>query len=148
AREYLIDPADLAWEEEEGADGWCTGGVQANDGVNAGDWLLGDVFLRNVYTKHCTTPPQIGLLNLTNPRECARRRFGLRGVWTRWGGGRSEMRDRGSGRTGGIRIRGYVKRGELGEEAATDRIFGAIAGAAGFILGGLGAVGWRVWRGV
>ena len=31
-REYVIDPADLSWEGGR-EDDWCTGGVQANDGV-------------------------------------------------------------------------------------------------------------------
>ncbi|PCH38253.1 acid protease [Wolfiporia cocos MD-104 SS10] len=69
-KEYVIDPADVNWKEG-GQDGdWCLGGVQANDGVFSGDWLLGDTFLRNVYvTHHAATssqPPMIGLLGLTD----------------------------------------------------------------------------------
>ncbi|KAF9458653.1 aspartic peptidase domain-containing protein [Collybia nuda] len=70
-REYPLDPSDINWEEGGSSGGWCMGGIQANDGVNSGDWLLGDVFLRNVYVTHhlsnSTNPPLIGLLNLTNP---------------------------------------------------------------------------------
>ncbi|KAI0950285.1 hypothetical protein AcV7_008801 [Taiwanofungus camphoratus] len=70
-KEYVIDPADLSWDEGGRDDGWCLGGVQANDGVFSGDWLLGDTFLRNVYvTHHAATsgqPPMIGLLGLTDP---------------------------------------------------------------------------------
>lgn len=32
-REYLVHPLDFAWGEERAADGWCTGGIQENDGV-------------------------------------------------------------------------------------------------------------------
>ncbi|KAH9951305.1 acid protease [Amylocystis lapponica] len=69
-KEYIIDPADLSWEASGQTDGWCMGGIQANDGVYSGDWLLGDSFLRNVYvTHHAATsdqPPTIGLRGLTD----------------------------------------------------------------------------------
>ncbi|KAF4604115.1 hypothetical protein EYR40_001298 [Pleurotus pulmonarius] len=72
-REYFVHPRDLSWKDGGQANGWCLGGVQANDGVNSGDWLLGDTFLRNVYTIHhgatSTEPPKIGLLNLTDPSK-------------------------------------------------------------------------------
>ena len=45
-REFPIDPQDTNWDQKQSADGWCTGGIQANDGVVSGDWLLGDIFLR------------------------------------------------------------------------------------------------------
>lgn len=65
-KEFLLDPADISWEEGQSKNGWCLGGVQANDEVcilfnvpgtnssrpdvpfqvDSGDWLLGDVFLR------------------------------------------------------------------------------------------------------
>ena len=58
-----VDPADLSWGAQQSLDGWCDGGVQANDQVKlqpvcpnthlmgfsqviGGDWLLGDTFLR------------------------------------------------------------------------------------------------------
>ncbi|KAH8107018.1 acid protease [Cristinia sonorae] len=70
AREYGIDPMDLAWVEGGREGDWCTGGVQANDGVSSGDWLLGDTFLRNVYAIHQvatgSNPPRIGLMHTTN----------------------------------------------------------------------------------
>ncbi|KAI6036832.1 aspartic peptidase domain-containing protein [Pisolithus microcarpus] len=56
---------------------WCTGGLQANDGVNSGDWILGDSFLRvSLLWTHpvilrlsfSTRPALIGLLNLTDPQ--------------------------------------------------------------------------------
>ena len=28
-----VDPADLSWEAQQSPDGWCNGGVQANDQV-------------------------------------------------------------------------------------------------------------------
>ncbi|KAG6854929.1 hypothetical protein C0991_009752 [Blastosporella zonata] len=43
---FPINPADINWKDGGEGEGWCMGGVQANDGVNSGDWLLGDVFLR------------------------------------------------------------------------------------------------------
>ncbi|KAH7929775.1 acid protease [Leucogyrophana mollusca] len=71
AREYALHPEDISWAEGQRVDGWCTGGIQVNDGVNSGDWLLGDVFLRNVYVVHQgatgANPPMIGLLNMTDP---------------------------------------------------------------------------------
>ncbi|KAG9318343.1 aspartic peptidase domain-containing protein [Chiua virens] len=69
--EYAVHPEDISWAEGKSKDGWCMGGVQINDGVNSGDWLLGDVFLRNVYVVHhgatSSKPPLIGLLSLTDP---------------------------------------------------------------------------------
>ncbi|KIK45844.1 hypothetical protein CY34DRAFT_488303 [Suillus luteus UH-Slu-Lm8-n1] len=71
AKEYPLHPADVSWGEGKTQDGWCTGGIQANNGVDSGDWLLGAVFLRNVYAIHQGTtrsnPPMIGLLNMTDP---------------------------------------------------------------------------------
>ncbi|KAJ4488453.1 acid protease [Lentinula aciculospora] len=70
-KEFLLDPADVSWEGERGSNhGWCLGGIQANDQVDSGDWLLGDVFLRNVYSLYhaanSTSGPWIGLISTTN----------------------------------------------------------------------------------
>ncbi|KAJ7184243.1 aspartic peptidase domain-containing protein [Mycena filopes] len=149
-REFFLDPADIAWEE--GAQGgWCTGGIQANDGVNSGDWLLGDVFLRNVYTVHCNSKdadnrdaPTIGLLNMTNPMD-AMRNF----VLTRGPDVTGEVKDDGSIQSDGWdTATGYVKRWEQHPSGAAARMFGAVAGGIGFLVGGVGAIGWRFWRGV
>lgn len=43
---YPVHPGDINWKEGGSWGGWCLGGVQANDRVNSGDWILGDVFLR------------------------------------------------------------------------------------------------------
>ncbi|OBZ75745.1 Chymosin [Grifola frondosa] len=51
-KEYMVDPADISWEEGFADGEWCMAGVQGNDGVFSGDWLLGDTFLRNVYVVH------------------------------------------------------------------------------------------------
>ncbi|OAX40039.1 acid protease [Rhizopogon vinicolor AM-OR11-026] len=71
ARDYPLHPEDVNWAEDGARDGWCTGGIQANDAVTSGDWILGDVFLRNVYVIHQgatnSAPPMIGLLSMTNP---------------------------------------------------------------------------------
>ncbi|KAA1474873.1 acid protease [Dentipellis sp. KUC8613] len=79
-REYVIDPEDVSLAEGSPEEGWCTGGIQASDGVNSGDWILGDAFLRvgsNVYVTHhgatAHQPPQIGLLNLTDPHAALAR---------------------------------------------------------------------------
>ncbi|KAI0063476.1 acid protease, partial [Artomyces pyxidatus] len=76
-REYIVDPHDISWKEGDAADEWCTGGIQTNDHINSGDWILGDTFLRNVYVTHhgATTnkPPLIGLLNLTDPASSLQR---------------------------------------------------------------------------
>ncbi|KZT69013.1 acid protease [Daedalea quercina L-15889] len=70
-KEFVLDPADANWEQGSQKDGWCMGGIQANDGVFSGDWLLGDTFLRNVYAAHYaatdSSPPRIGLLGTTDP---------------------------------------------------------------------------------
>lgn len=34
-REFLIDPADISWAEGGSSDGWCMGGIQANDDVSS-----------------------------------------------------------------------------------------------------------------
>ncbi|KAJ3860044.1 aspartic peptidase domain-containing protein [Lentinula novae-zelandiae] len=85
-KEFLLDPADISWEEGQSKNGWCLGGVQANDEVDSGDWLLGDVFLRvntiyycditfdnlfqNVYSLYhaanSSSGPWIGLISTTN----------------------------------------------------------------------------------
>lgn len=73
ALEIPLHPEDVSitWDSVD-EDAWCTGGLQANDGVNSGDWILGDSFLRNVYVIHqaasSTRPALIGLLNLTDPQ--------------------------------------------------------------------------------
>ncbi|KAG7086605.1 hypothetical protein E1B28_002550 [Marasmius oreades] len=64
--ELPIDYEDVNWDEGEHESGWCIGGIQANDDVGSGDWLLGDAFLRSVYTVHfignTTHPPSMGFL--------------------------------------------------------------------------------------
>ncbi|KAF8919297.1 aspartic peptidase domain-containing protein [Mucidula mucida] len=69
-KEFPIHPEDVNWAAGGNGTGWCVGGVQANDKVNSGDWLLGDVFLRNVYASHhgdnSTHPPMIGLRSMTD----------------------------------------------------------------------------------
>ncbi|EPQ58400.1 acid protease, partial [Gloeophyllum trabeum ATCC 11539] len=81
--EYVVDPQDISWSGSRSGDGWCLGGIQANDQVNSADWILGDVFLRvfpfscissrlpqNVYVKHqvptTSQPAVVGLLQATN----------------------------------------------------------------------------------
>ncbi|KAH9842834.1 aspartic peptidase domain-containing protein [Rhodofomes roseus] len=70
-QEFVLDPADVNWEPGSQQDGWCMGGIQANDGVFSGDWLLGDTFLRNVYAVHHAatnaSSHRIGLLGMTDP---------------------------------------------------------------------------------
>ncbi|KAG2133722.1 hypothetical protein DEU56DRAFT_913838 [Suillus clintonianus] len=43
---------DVSWAEGETRDSWCTGGIQANNIVKSGDWLLRAVFSKNVYVIH------------------------------------------------------------------------------------------------
>ncbi|KAI0035740.1 aspartic peptidase domain-containing protein [Vararia minispora EC-137] len=82
-REFLVDPSDISWRPST-EDGWCTGGIQANDDVNSGDWILGGTFLRNVYAIHHSgahdTPPSIGLLNMTDEKAALVRFQQERGV--------------------------------------------------------------------
>ncbi|KAK7693327.1 hypothetical protein QCA50_002895 [Cerrena zonata] len=69
-REFVLDPFDLSWRQGSSDNDWCMGGIQANDRVASGDWLLGDSFLRNVYAIHHVAvdgqPPKIGLLGTTD----------------------------------------------------------------------------------
>ncbi|EJD05762.1 acid protease [Fomitiporia mediterranea MF3/22] len=71
-KEIILDPSDVSWMPagSRPEDGWCLGGIQSNDGVFSGDWLLGDIFLRNAYVVHraetLASPPLIGLLGTTN----------------------------------------------------------------------------------
>ncbi|KAJ3483340.1 hypothetical protein NLI96_g6392 [Meripilus lineatus] len=71
AKEYVLNPSDVSWEEGGRRGDYCLGGIQGNDEVSSGDWLLGDSFLRNVYTIHhaatSNQPPKIGLLGMTDP---------------------------------------------------------------------------------
>ncbi|KAI5124363.1 hypothetical protein M0805_008968 [Coniferiporia weirii] len=67
----ILDPSDVSWmPATPPSDGWCSGGIQGNDGVFSGDWLLGDIFLRSAYVVHraatSSSPPLIGLLGTTN----------------------------------------------------------------------------------
>ncbi|KAJ6618353.1 aspartic peptidase domain-containing protein [Mycena sp. CBHHK59/15] len=142
AREYVLDPTDVAWAEGASPDGWCTGGVQPNDGVNAGDWLLGDVFLRNVYTVHYTEPPRIGLTNATDPAHALVAFRAERGLDPSADGDVVPETD------GWDTDSGYVKRGAHGESGNASRFLGAVAGVVGFVVGGMGTLGWRIWRGV
>lgn len=90
AREFVLDPSDISWRQGSADDDWCLGGIQGNDKVASGDWLLGDTFLRvsnaicrlysplftapfvlqNVYAIHHLAvdgqPPKIGLLGTTD----------------------------------------------------------------------------------
>jgi len=34
SKEYFVHPGDINWGEARSSDGWCTGGMQANDGVS------------------------------------------------------------------------------------------------------------------
>ncbi|KIK63628.1 hypothetical protein GYMLUDRAFT_162371, partial [Collybiopsis luxurians FD-317 M1] len=86
-QEFLLDPADISWKKGGFSNGWCLGGIQATDEahisvesfcssliriyqVDSGDWLLGDVFLRNVYSLYhaanSSSGPWVGLISRTN----------------------------------------------------------------------------------
>lgn len=44
-QDYILDPAEVNWRHT-GDGNWCMGGIQGNDMVESGDWLLGTTFLR------------------------------------------------------------------------------------------------------
>ncbi|KAJ7684682.1 aspartic peptidase domain-containing protein [Mycena polygramma] len=146
-REYLLHPADVSWAEGATADGWCTGGIQANDNVNSGDWLLGDVFLRNCYVVHHTNPPGIGLLGLTDPDAAVEEFRTQRGPDVDGedtdGNVVSAVAD-----DGWDMATGYVKRWEQHPSGSAARVLGAVAGSTGFVIGGIGVLSWRFLRGV
>ncbi|KAJ6488613.1 aspartic peptidase domain-containing protein [Mycena vitilis] len=148
--EYLLHPADVSWAEGATADGWCTGGVQANDNVNSGDWLLGDVFLRNCYAIHCFALPRIGLLGLTDPDAAVEEFRKERGPDV--DGGDTDGDD-GSvvsavADDGWNTATGFVKRWEQHPSGSAARVLGAVAGSTGFVVGGIGVLSWRFLRGV
>ncbi|KAJ7093224.1 aspartic peptidase domain-containing protein [Mycena epipterygia] len=151
AHEYLIDPADLAWSGGASA-GWCTGGVQPNDNVNAGDWLLGDVFMRNVYVVHYTgDQPSIGLLGLTDSDAALAAFHQERGPDVDDGGDAAADASAAGvadGSDGWGTVTGNVKRWQRPAPGLGARVLGAVAGGIGFVVGGMGVVGWRIWRGI
>ncbi|KAJ3889306.1 aspartic peptidase domain-containing protein [Lentinula edodes] len=65
-KEFLLDPADISWEERQSKNGWCLGGVQANDEVDSGDWLLGDNVYSLYHAANSSSGPWIGLISTTN----------------------------------------------------------------------------------
>lgn len=42
-QEYALDPADVSWKAAASGDGWCLGGVQANDGVRISHFGAGTI---------------------------------------------------------------------------------------------------------
>ncbi|KAJ7349229.1 aspartic peptidase domain-containing protein [Mycena albidolilacea] len=152
AREFRLHPADIAWAEGGTEDEWCTGGIQANDNVNSGDWLLGDCFLRNVYAIHCYSPPSIGLLSMTTFPEALEEFRAERGDDGEDGGDGDDDSDLVSAVVDGsdrwATATGYVKRWEQPPSGTAARVFGTVAGGFGFVVGGIGAASWRFWRGV
>ncbi|KAJ6500476.1 aspartic peptidase domain-containing protein [Mycena sanguinolenta] len=153
AHEYPLHPADIAWAE--GAqDGWCTGGLQANDNVNAGDWLCGDTFLRNVLAvhKYSTTQSSIGMLSVTNITAAMQEFRAERGEDVADGDtveqDDSDVAPMEDGSDGWDTTVEYVKRWEHHSNGKAARMFGAAAGSLGFVVGGITAAGWRFWHGV
>ncbi|KAJ7261355.1 aspartic peptidase domain-containing protein [Mycena haematopus] len=151
--EYPLHPADVAWAE--GAqDGWCTGGLQANDNVNAGDWLCGDTFLRNIFAVHnySKTQPAIGMLSVTDIAAAMKEFRAERGEdvddGDTVGQDDSDVAPMQDGDDGWDTPVGYVKRWEHHPSEKAARMFGAAAGSIGFVVGGISAAGWRFWRGV
>ncbi|KAF7295310.1 Signal recognition particle binding protein [Mycena indigotica] len=131
----------------EGADGgWCTGGIQGNDKVNSADWLLGDTFLRNVYAVHYYEPvPQIGLLSLTNPDKALSEFRQQRGPDVDEQGNPDEEEDAKPDEIDAWNTdTELVKRWEHQPDGRTTLIFAIVAGGVGFVLGGIGVVGWRI----
>ena len=45
-RAYPIHPLDFSWDKISGGSGRCFGGLQSNDDVISGDYLLGDTVMR------------------------------------------------------------------------------------------------------
>lgn len=152
AREYFLHPADVSWAEGATSDGWCTGGIQANDNVNSGDWLLGDVFLRNVYVVHkagdSSSPPMIGLYNLTDPEAAMKEFRADRGPDVDGDGKDDADLIPVGGDDGWDTATGYVKRWEQHASGTAVPVFGAVAGGIGFVVGGISVASWRFWRGV
>ncbi|KAH7889845.1 aspartic peptidase domain-containing protein [Phlebopus sp. FC_14] len=131
-KEYALHPEDISWAERRERDGWCLGGVQANDRVDSGDWLLGDVFLRNVYVVHqgatSSRPPVIGLMSMTDPNSSISEFTNVRGP---------DFAPAPSAPS-----RSYSNQSDADVEAAS-----AVCAIAGFLLGGLGTVFYWVKKG-
>jgi hypothetical protein len=56
---WSIEPADFVIaDDEEGFE--CTGAIEGSDGDSPYDWLLGDAFMKNVYSVFRFDPPSVG----------------------------------------------------------------------------------------
>ncbi|KAF8558409.1 acid protease [Imleria badia] len=130
-REYAVHPEDISWAEGGQGNGWCMGGVQVNDGVTSGDWLLGDVFLRNVYVVHhgptSSKPPLVGLLSLTDPHTALTDFQTARGLDP-------------------APPPSVANRSSSGQWTEDAKIASAMSAVGGFLLGGLVAVCCKVGR--
>ncbi|KAJ7632195.1 aspartic peptidase domain-containing protein [Roridomyces roridus] len=144
---YPIHPSDIAWQESE-SDGWCTGGIQPNDNVCNGDWLLGDVFLRNVYVVQNASGPTIGLRSVTDPVSALAQFRAERGPDVEGSDDDGVLAGMDGNNNNWNMATGFVKRWEREPAGVDTYVFGLIAGGAGFVVGSLGVLGWRIWRGV
>lgn len=128
-----INPVDVSWLIGASLDGWCQGGIQPNDDVHSGDWLLGDVFLRNVYAVHQLGidggAPRIGLMSTTVMDDALTSFRTARGP------------DKGPPPT--LRPVGSAisERGGISEPAVY-----SISGISGFFIGALLVIGFRIRR--
>lgn len=48
-REYTVDPGDINWEEGGSSNGWCMGGIQANDGVGSHPCIALVIYQLNIF---------------------------------------------------------------------------------------------------
>ncbi|KAJ7074245.1 acid protease [Mycena amicta] len=137
--QYTIHPFDFAWSEGGTSGEWCLGGIQGNDRVNGADWIFGDTFLRNCYV--------VGLLGLTDADKAISEFRQERGPDVDEQGNADDDDDATIDRDDNWNTdTGFVKRWERQADGRTTRMFAAVAGGIGFMMGGLGALGWRLWR--
>jgi len=99
--------------------------------VNSGDWLLGDIFLRNVYTVHRleipSSPPQLGLLSTVNIDRA------LAEFWEQRGYDNTTI---------GVALAGKL---EMKSSSKSGMVYG-VSVVLGFVVGLIGTVGFLWWR--
>ncbi|KAI0037070.1 acid protease [Vararia minispora EC-137] len=65
-RSFSVDPATFILGSSSGATTGCIGGLSYNDAIAGQFWIIGDVFLQNVYTQFDVGKGQVGFAALSS----------------------------------------------------------------------------------